>query len=60
MVPELIDEEKEEEKIIEIIEPFELNFDKARKIVELCSPKDNLCGKFWNYISSFNQKQFKI
>ena len=72
LLPEIIEEEKEEEeeeeeekkeeeeeKIIEIIDPFELNFEKARKIVELCLSKDNLYGKFWNYISSFNQEQFK-
>ncbi len=65
LLPEIIEEEKKEEeeekeeKIIEIIDPFELNFEKARKIVELCLSKDNLYGKFWNYISSFNQEQFK-
>ena len=65
LLPEIIEKEKKEEeeekeeKIIEIIDPFELNFEKARKIVELCLSKDNLYGKFWNYISSFNQEQFK-
>ena len=70
---EIIEEEEEEEEEIkeevkeeikeevkeEIFDPFELEYEKARKIVRLCLNEDNLYGRFSNDISKFNNDQFK-
>ena len=54
-----IQEEQTEEKRIEIIDPLKFDFHRARKIVKLCLSKDNLYGKFLDYVLSFNKKQFE-
>ena len=65
---EIIEEEEEEEEIKEEVkkeikeeffDPFELEYEKARKIVRLCLNEDNLYGRFSNDISKFNNDQFK-
>ena len=51
--------EEKEEKRIEIIDPLKFDFHRARKIVKLCLSKDNLYGKFLDYVLSFNKEQFE-
>ena len=62
LIPKIKKEnEKEQKKIcrIEIIDPLKFDFHRARKIVKLCLSKDNLYGKFLDYVLSFNKKQFE-
>ena len=54
-----VEEEEKEEKRIEIIVPLKFDFHRARKIVKLCLSKDNLYGKFLDYVLSFNKEQFE-